>query len=241
MYDASIGRWFVVDPLAEKSSNQTPYHFVSNNPMNRIDPDGRTDYTINRKTGEVSQVGKENKDPDRVLKTNGKGEVKYKKDGEAKVAFGNVKQGILKDGQNFRNGSTIIEVGGDGQPTETDVESFSLKLSEYVGKEIGGAYFSNSGEENISHITIGGYAGNKLRETNSHGHVKGISMGLNLKGFFHTHPEVNDKNATLYPSSRDLESRNSSLASNSNLNYYLITRPEFYGQKYPRKFNYTKY
>ncbi|MCH6202198.1 hypothetical protein MMU07_21655, partial [Aquiflexum sp. LQ15W] len=52
MYDPAIGRWGVVDPLAEIAPDKTPYHFVSNNPINRIDPDGLTDYEINSK-GEV--------------------------------------------------------------------------------------------------------------------------------------------------------------------------------------------
>lgn len=43
-YNPVTGRWDRMDQLAEKSQNMTPYHFCHNNPMNRIDPDGRDDY-----------------------------------------------------------------------------------------------------------------------------------------------------------------------------------------------------
>jgi len=39
-YDPAIGRWFNIDPLAEKFINSTPYNYVLNNPVNMIDPDG---------------------------------------------------------------------------------------------------------------------------------------------------------------------------------------------------------
>ena len=45
-YDPKISVWLSVDPLSHLSPNQTPYHFMSNNPIMRIDPDGLLDMNV---------------------------------------------------------------------------------------------------------------------------------------------------------------------------------------------------
>ena len=46
MYDPAIGRWYVVDPMAEKYYGWSPYNYCKNTPVNRIDIGGKWDVTI---------------------------------------------------------------------------------------------------------------------------------------------------------------------------------------------------
>jgi RHS repeat-associated protein len=53
-YNPQVSVWLSVDPLSHLSPNQTPFHFVSNNPIMRIDPNGLTD--IEGPNGECGHI-----------------------------------------------------------------------------------------------------------------------------------------------------------------------------------------
>jgi len=61
-YDPRISVWLGVDPLAEKTPNQSPYTYCSNNPINRLDPDGMNDdeWDLVMKSGGSSTLTKVN-------------------------------------------------------------------------------------------------------------------------------------------------------------------------------------
>ena len=45
-YEPQLSCWLSVDPLLHVDPDMTPYHFCNNNPINIIDPDGRTGYFV---------------------------------------------------------------------------------------------------------------------------------------------------------------------------------------------------
>ncbi|MPM77196.1 hypothetical protein SDC9_124196 [bioreactor metagenome] len=239
--------WLSVDPASDSRSWISPYNYCQWNPVGRIDPDGNDDFTIDKKTGDVKLVKITDDKTDRVVKSYAsgkrKGEVKYDRKGDAKTAFGDVEKGILSDGINFQNNDNIIEVGGEGQATVDGVKSFTMQLSEYVGREIKGFSYAGNSSGDITHMLLCGYYKNSLKE--SYG-----SAGLLLKTFdadfsldyileeFHTHP-FGELGATKYApeQSGDVEGLQNDKPFIPNAHFIILYRVAF--QKKPGEYDYT--
>lgn len=111
-------RFLTVDPLAEKFPWQSPYVYCSNNPVNRIDPDGRADFWLNGKV-----IGNDGVDDQRVLairtealtKKEMKETVKY-----VKANSGNA-EAFQNDGMAYTNSIAIESSADNRQAMVTEI------------------------------------------------------------------------------------------------------------------------
>ena len=246
MYDPAIWRTFQPDPMSDLFSDHSPYSWVKNNPLLRIDPTGMTDFTFDKKSGAVAQVGEANDDPDRIVKTyksgKRKGQVKTKKNGDARVAMGGIEKGILANGQNWKTDDQIIEVGGKGQPSVDGVQSFTLGLSEYIGKEISGYSYSSTGS-GTTDVLLGNYENNSKTKSSSSladlikKYRDDFSFN-NVTEAFHTHPDGKLGATQSAPHlSKDVKNLQRDKPVVPNAIYFILYRVQ--GQSKPATYDYT--
>ncbi|WP_394974955.1 RHS repeat-associated core domain-containing protein [uncultured Croceitalea sp.] len=158
-YDVAIGRFMSIDPLTEERDWLTPYNFVQNNPILRIDPSGLLDvYGLNASTGDIEFIKETTDDFDTLVDSN-----------TNEIISAEVDKGLLSDGLNIKNNGleTKNVTGGLG---------LAYDISLHTSTEIGGVVY-NSGSEKMLNILP---YGETTLEKNQNGEVVGMTAGFSF-------------------------------------------------------------
>ncbi|MBG0513201.1 RHS repeat-associated core domain-containing protein [Elizabethkingia meningoseptica] len=156
MYMPDLGRWGVIDPLAEKYPHMYPYNYVANNPVMFVDPDGR-DFGIRidhkNKTIVIEAnyyyQNKESYDKNKgaLAQWNGLGATYITADGVDYAVTFDVKGIVVEEGQSVQElaandpiGNSVQELSDNGYSSwvlgKTGSES---KTQEHLDNQGGGA------------------------------------------------------------------------------------------------------
>ncbi|MEK6153146.1 RHS repeat-associated core domain-containing protein [Flavobacteriaceae bacterium 3-367] len=203
-YDPALGRFMSIDPLGEERMWVSPYNFVQNNPILRIDPVGLLDdYALDTTTGSLVLLRETGEDTDTIFTgtwvQNDDGEAEFEEDGGRK-SFSTEASNIREVSGEVVDGIAENDIQSTGLVFNEGFEQEGLEVMEFISFnseiELAGWGFDTDEIEGIG-LAISPWLGN---DSSSSSDVVGDSskdvvtdafsgkvLG-NKVGSIHTHP-----------------------------------------------------
>ena len=175
-YDARLGQFTMIDPCAEKYYYVSPYVYCLNNPVNAVDPDGRSTWVVNSGNGEYKVVGGNLSDNDRsiyVVTFNDKNEFVPQGTIGTTTSLTSFYDSDLNDGKGaWVVGSTIDLSDKSGVEFLNRIVGLDVTLDDYMDK-------ARNNHPYDFKVTNGGY---KVVSTSEIYKYRGMSIGKDGSG-----------------------------------------------------------